>query len=149
MNESQPSSDRDHIAAGAEKYRQRQAEEFLEDFGHRLDELMGRVVAELESGRLDAGRRHALLERIAYAVGLLVDLADEVEPSSGSDRLPRLEGSTKQVALAEQLRGALIQEVERAGDLDLLDHIRAVSDATWFIAAQGHPLETLRDSLGL
>jgi hypothetical protein len=30
MNESQPSSDRDHIAAGAEEYRQRQAEELLE-----------------------------------------------------------------------------------------------------------------------
>jgi hypothetical protein len=32
MNESQPSSDRDRIAAGAEKYRQRQAEELLEAF---------------------------------------------------------------------------------------------------------------------
>jgi hypothetical protein len=213
MNESQPSCDRDRIAAGAEKYRQRQAEEFLEafdaweadkekaqpeapaepsadgdpddtpsndlsdgrdaagaadqlawllaaednedfvsrvfqDFGDRLLELMCRIVVVLESGRLDAGRRQALLERIAFSGELLVDLADPGEPSSGSDGLPPLEGSTKQVAWAEQLRGELIHEVERAGDLDLVDRIRAVRSAAWFIAARDHPLETIRDSLG-
>jgi hypothetical protein len=67
---------------------------------------------------------------------------------AGSDGLPPLEGSTKQVAWAEQLRGELIGEAERAGDPDLVDRIRAVRDATWFIAARDHPLETLRDSLG-
>ena len=65
-----------------------------------------------------------------------------------SDGLPPLEGSTKQVAWAEQLRGELIHGAERAGDLDLVDRILAVSDATWFIAARDHPLDTLRDSLG-
>jgi hypothetical protein len=65
-----------------------------------------------------------------------------------SDGLPPLEGSTKQVALAEQLRGELIHAAERAGDLDLVDRIRAVRDATWFFAARDHPLDTLRDSLG-
>ena len=66
----------------------------------------------------------------------------------GSDGLPPLVGSTKQVAWAEQLRGELIRGVERAGDLDLVHRIRAVRDATWFIAARDHPLDTLRDSLG-
>ena len=64
------------------------------------------------------------------------------------DGLPPLEGSTKQVAWAEQLRGELIHGAERAGDLDLVDRIRAVYAASWFIAARGHPLDTLRDSLG-
>ena len=67
---------------------------------------------------------------------------------AGSDGLPPLEGSTGQVAWAEQLRGELIRGAERAGDLDLVHRIRGVSDATWFIAARDHPLDTLRDSLG-
>ena len=67
---------------------------------------------------------------------------------AGSDGLPPLEGSTKQVARAEQFRGELIGEAERAGDLDLLHRIRAVRSATWFFAARNHPLDTLRDSLG-
>ena len=67
---------------------------------------------------------------------------------AGSDGLPPLEGSTRQVAWAEQLRGELIRGAERAGDLDLADRIRAVPDAGWFIAARDHPLDTLRDSLG-
>lgn len=67
---------------------------------------------------------------------------------AGSDGLPPLEGSTRQVAWAEQLRGELIRGAERAGDLDLVHRIRAVCDATWFIAARDHPLDTLRDSLG-
>jgi hypothetical protein len=67
---------------------------------------------------------------------------------AGSDGLPPLEGSIKQVDWAEQLRGELIRGAERAGDLDLVDRILAVSDATWFIAARDHPLATLRDSLG-
>jgi hypothetical protein len=66
-----------------------------------------------------------------------------------SDGLPPLEGSTKQVALAEQLRGELIGEAERAGDPYLADLIRAVRDATWFFAARNHPLDTIRDSLGM
>ena len=66
----------------------------------------------------------------------------------GSDGLPPLEGSTKQVALAEHLRGELIHAAERAGDPNLAHRIRAVRDATWFIAARDHPLATLRDSLG-
>ena len=65
-----------------------------------------------------------------------------------SEGLPPLEGSTKQVALAEQLRGELIGEAERAGDPDLVDRISAVRDATWFFAARNHPLDTIRDSLG-
>jgi hypothetical protein len=67
---------------------------------------------------------------------------------AGSDGLPPLEGSTRQVAWAEQLRGELIYGAERAGDLDLVHRIRAVRDATWFIAARDHPLATLRNSLG-
>ena len=67
---------------------------------------------------------------------------------AGTDGLPPLEGSTRQVAWAEQLRGELIRDAERAGDLDLVDRILAVSDATWFFAARRHPLDTLRDSLG-
>jgi hypothetical protein len=64
-----------------------------------------------------------------------------------SDGLPPLEGSIKQVAWAEQLRGELIGEAVRAGDLDLVDRICAVRDATWFFAARNHSLDTLRDSL--
>jgi hypothetical protein len=67
---------------------------------------------------------------------------------AGSDGLPPLEGSTKQVAWAARLRGELIGEAERAGDLDLADRIRAVHDATWFFAARNHPLDTIRGSLG-
>ena len=67
---------------------------------------------------------------------------------AGSDGLPPLEGSAKQVAWAEQLRGELLHGAERAGDLDLVDRIRAVYAASWFIAARDHPLDTLRDSLG-
>ena len=67
---------------------------------------------------------------------------------AGGDGLPPLEGSTRQVAWAEQLRGELIHGAERAGDLDLVDRIRAVYAASWFIAARDHPLDTLRDSLG-
>ena len=66
----------------------------------------------------------------------------------GSDGLPPLEGSSKQVAWAEQLRGELIRGVERAGDLDLVDRIRAVHDATWFIASRDRPLAALRERLG-
>ena len=68
---------------------------------------------------------------------------------AGSAGLPPLEGSTKQVAWAEQLRGELIHGAERAGDLDLVDRIRAVRDATWFIANKGRPLSALRERLGM
>ena len=148
MNESQPSSDRDRIAAGAEKYRQRQAKELLEafdaweadkekspseaaaepladgdpddgprddlsdgrdaagpadqaarlleaedgeafvsrafeDFEERLVELVERIVAVLQDGRVDAGRRQALSERIAVSTRHLADLADAVETDLG------------------------------------------------------------------
>ena len=68
---------------------------------------------------------------------------------AGSDGLPPLEGSTKQVAWAARLRGELIGEAERAGDLDLADRIRAVHDATWFIANRGRPLSALRERPGM
>ena len=55
----------------------------FEGFSERLDELVSRIVAVLEDGRLDAGRRRALLERIAVSGGLLVDLADAVETDLG------------------------------------------------------------------
>ena len=67
---------------------------------------------------------------------------------AGSDGLPSLVGSTRQVAWAEQLRGELIRGVERAGDPDLVHRIRAVRDATWFIANRDYPLAALRERLG-
>ena len=63
--------------------------------------------------------------------------------------LPPLEGSTKQVAWAEQLRGELIHGAERAGDLDLVDRIRAVYAASWFIANRDRPLAALRELSGM
>ena len=63
------------------------AEAFLsrafEDFEERLVELVERIVAVLQDGRLDAGRRQALCERIAVSVEHLVDLADAVETDLG------------------------------------------------------------------
>ena len=55
----------------------------FEDFEERLAELMGRIAVVLEDGRLDAGRRQALSERIAVSTGHLVDLADAVETDLG------------------------------------------------------------------
>jgi hypothetical protein len=55
----------------------------FQDFGDRLCELMGRIVVVLEDRRLEAGRRQALLERIAESGGFLVDLADAVETNLG------------------------------------------------------------------
>ena len=66
-----------------------------------------------------------------------------------SDGLPPLEGSSKQVAWAEQLRGELIRGVERAGDLDLVHRVRAVRDATWFIANRHRQLAALRERPGM
>ena len=63
--------------------------------------------------------------------------------------LPPLEGSTKQVAWAERLREELIRALEQTGALDLVDRVRAVSDATWFIANKGRPLSALRERLGM
>ena len=59
----------------------------FEDFEERLYELVCRIVADLQDGRLDAGRRQALCERIAVSTGHLVDLADAVETDLG--RCPR------------------------------------------------------------
>ena len=59
----------------------------FEDFEERLVELVERIVAVLQDGRLDAGRRQALSERIAVSTGHLVDLADAVETDLG--RCPR------------------------------------------------------------
>jgi hypothetical protein len=44
---------------------------------------VGRIVAVLEDGRLEGGRRQALLERIAASGDVLVDLADAVETDFG------------------------------------------------------------------
>jgi hypothetical protein len=62
-------------------------EEFVrrvfEDFEERLGELVGRIVAVLEAVRLDAGRRQALLDRIAVSGEVLDDLADAVATDLG------------------------------------------------------------------
>jgi hypothetical protein len=55
----------------------------FQDFGARLDELGYRIAVVAEDGRLDAGRRQALLERIAVSGGILDDLADAVETDLG------------------------------------------------------------------
>jgi hypothetical protein len=55
----------------------------FEDFEDRLCELVRRIVVILVDGRLDAGRRQALLERIAVVDGHLADLADAVETDLG------------------------------------------------------------------
>jgi hypothetical protein len=55
----------------------------FEDFEERLVELVERIVAVLQDGRLDAGRRQALSERIAVSTGHLADLADAVETDLG------------------------------------------------------------------
>jgi hypothetical protein len=63
------------------------AETFLsrafEEFEERLVELVSRIVVALENGRLDAGRRQAVCERIAVSGGHLVELADAVETDLG------------------------------------------------------------------
>ena len=63
------------------------AEDFVsrafEDFEERLVELVERIVAVLQDGRLDAGRRQALSERIAVSTRHLADLADAVETDLG------------------------------------------------------------------
>ena len=93
MNESRPSSDR--VAADAASPEDQLAwllaaeddETFVNrifgGFGARLDELVCRIVAVLEDGRLDAGRRQTLLERIAVSGGFLMELADAVETDLG------------------------------------------------------------------
>ena len=90
MNESQPSSDRDRIAADplvawilAAEDDQEFVRRVFRNFGDRLDELECRIMGVLEDGPLDAGRRQALFERIAVSGGLLVDLADAVETDLG------------------------------------------------------------------
>jgi hypothetical protein len=55
----------------------------FQDYDDQLAELVGRIVAVLEDGRLDGGRRQALLERIAASGDVLVDLADAVETDLG------------------------------------------------------------------
>jgi hypothetical protein len=44
---------------------------------------MSRIVVALEDGRLDAGRRQALLERIAVSGGLLMEFADAIATDRG------------------------------------------------------------------
>jgi hypothetical protein len=58
----------------------------VQDFQDRLGDLVSRIVVVLEHGRLDAGRRQALLEQIAKSVELLVDLADAVETDLGRSK---------------------------------------------------------------
>jgi hypothetical protein len=55
----------------------------FEELGERLDELACRIVVVPEDGRLDAGRRLALLERIAVSRGLLMELEDAIETDLG------------------------------------------------------------------
>jgi hypothetical protein len=55
----------------------------FEELGERLDELVCRIVVVPEDGRLDAGRRLALLERIAVSRGLLMELEDAIETDLG------------------------------------------------------------------
>jgi hypothetical protein len=90
MNESERLSDRDRIAAdpvGAWILAAENDEEFVrlvcEGFEWQLDELETRIAGVMEIGRLEAGRRQALLERIAATVALLVELADAVETDLG------------------------------------------------------------------
>jgi hypothetical protein len=90
MDKSRPSSDRDRISDDpvlAWILAAEDDEEFVrrvfEGFGWSLDELEARITVVVEDGRLDAGRRQALLERIAVTVALLVELADAVETDPG------------------------------------------------------------------
>jgi hypothetical protein len=112
MSESRPSSDRDRVAAAAERYRLRLAEELDDpsdavgpagraafsmapeddedfvhgvfmDFEERLDELGYRIAVIVEYGRLEAGRRQALYEEIAASGELLLDLAYAVKTDGG------------------------------------------------------------------
>jgi hypothetical protein len=90
MNESRPSSDRDRICndpVGAWILAAEDDEEFVdrvfEGFQWPLDELDCRISVVLEAGRLDEGRRQALLERIAVTVTLLEGLADAVKTDLG------------------------------------------------------------------
>jgi hypothetical protein len=112
MNESLPSSDRDRIAAAdgypddapssdlsdgrdaadnADQLAWLLAAEddddfvsrVFQDFADRLCDVVSRIVIVLEHGRLDAGRRQALLARIADSGDILGDLADAVETDLG------------------------------------------------------------------
>jgi hypothetical protein len=58
----------------------------FQDFEERLAEVSHRIVVVLKDGRLDAGRRQALLDRIADSRGFLVDLADAVETDLGRSK---------------------------------------------------------------
>ena len=90
MNESQPSSDRDRIAADplvawilAAEDDQEFVRRVFRNFGDRLDELECRIMGVLEDGPLDAGRRQALFERIAVSGGLLMEFADAIATDRG------------------------------------------------------------------
>jgi hypothetical protein len=55
----------------------------FQDHDEQFAELVSRIAAVLEDGRLEGGRRQALLERIAASGDVLVDLADAVETDFG------------------------------------------------------------------
>ena len=87
---------------------------------------------------------------IARLNGMTLDeLADARRAhATRGDGLPPLDGSLKQVAWAERVREELIHALEQAGALDLVDRVRGVRDATWFIANKDRSLAALRERLG-
>ena len=62
------------------------ARRIVQDLEDRLCDLVSRIVAVVEHGRLDAGKRQALLGQIAKSVENLVDLADAVETDFGRSK---------------------------------------------------------------
>lgn len=56
----------------------------------------------------------------------------------------RLRGTAAQVKWARAIRSWMLVRAERDGKPRLAMLLRAVSDASWFIANRGHDLDTLR-----
>jgi GNAT superfamily N-acetyltransferase len=81
----------------------------FQDLEERLAELSHRIVVAVESGRLDAGRRQALLEWLADSRGFLVELADAVETRIGRKAAGRI-----QIRTASKSDAEAIAEVEIA-----------------------------------
>ena len=87
---------------------------------------------------------------IALLHGLTPRELADARRASGTrgDGLPPLDGSLKQAAWAERLREELIRALEQTGALDLVDRVRGVRAASWFIANRHRPLAALRERLG-
>ena len=88
---------------------------------------------------------------IARLNGMTPDELADARRASGTrgDGLPPLDGSLKQAAWAERLREELIRALEQTGALDLVDRVRAVTAASWFIANRHRPLAALRERPGM